>query len=260
MSSYNRFASCYDLLTQNIDYKKRAEYFDKIIKQNKVSGKILVDLACGTGTLSECFEDLGYDVVGVDISEQMLSVAMDKKFNKQSNIIYLNQSMQELDLFGTIDIAVCALDSINHLTKPEDVISAFLRVSLFLSEDGIFIFDVNSVYKQKEVLSDNTFVYDCEDVYCVWQNTPKENNITEISLDFFEYDDKTNSYYRYKESFCERAYTHEEILSFMETAGLELIALYGDDSFCEPSENTQRLIYVTRNKEFKNGEYDKGNI
>ena len=122
MSRYSAFARYYDELTANIDYKKRGEYFHSIIKRFKTTkDNILLDLACGTGSISEVMAGLGYDVIGVDYSEEMLGIAMDKKFDSGLDIQYICQDMRELDLYGTVDVTVCALDSINHLAGLDDV-------------------------------------------------------------------------------------------------------------------------------------------
>ena len=160
--------------------------------------------------------------------------------------------MQSLDLYGTINTCVCTLDSINHLTKTEDVKKAFDKVGLFMDNDGLFVFDVNTVYKHREVLKDNTFVFENEKVFCVWQNSPRENDIVDISLDFFE--EENGVYYRSSESFSERAYSDEQIREMLESAGFKVEAVYGDLTFDEPKANEQRVIYVakmvnSRNKE-----------
>lgn len=246
MSNYENFADSYDILTSNVDYEKRGAYFHEILVQNHVPEGILVDLACGTGSLSEYFARLNYDVIGVDASADMLEIAQNKKYESGSDIMYLNQTMQTLDLYGTIDAVICALDSINHLLTPEEVQTAFDRVSLFLNPGGIFVFDVNSVYKHTKILAGNTFVYDCGDTYCVWQNSLLENCMIEINLDIFEYQPEDDCYLRFQENFCERAYPHEQILEMIEKAGLTLLQVYAGDTVSPPQPDTQRLVYITR--------------
>lgn len=244
---YSAFAAFYDELTGNISYGQRAKYFDSIIKKFHTSGPILLDLACGTGSLSVELSRLGYDVIGVDHSADMLSVALEKKLESGQDILFLCQDMTELDLYGTVDTTVCALDSINHVTDPEKVKKIFQGVSLFTAPGGLFIFDVNSPYKHRRILGNNTFVYDCDSVYCVWQNEYEEDTQTvSISLDFFAYEEESDSYRRSGEQFQERSYEPCWLEQLLEDSGFELLAVYADDSLEEPKEDSQRLIYVAR--------------
>ena len=245
MSHYSQFATVYDLLTSEIDYKKRAEYFDRLILQNGGFHGILLDLGCGTGTLTEELAALGYDAIGVDNSEEMLSSALEKKLQSGRDIIYLNQDMTELDLYGTIDAAVSALDSLNHLIDYEDFCTALQKVSLFLHPDGVFVFDVNTCYKHREILAANTFVYDYGDVYCAWQNSYGKNDVVQMDLDIFVSEDGEN-YLRMEDHFAERAYSEVQIEKALQKAGLRIVAIYGEDSFNLPEDNEQRLIYVVK--------------
>jgi hypothetical protein len=157
--------------------------------------------------------------------------------------------MTDLDLYGTVDTTVCALDSINHVTDPEQVRKIFEGVSLLTVPGGLFLFDVNSPYKHEKVLGNNTFVYDCESVYCVWQNEYEaDSGIVNISLDFFAYDEESDSYSRQSEHFRERSYEPAWLESLLDETGFDLLAVYGDDSREAPKEDTQRLIYVARKR------------
>ena len=162
MSAYGCFADVYDTLTSNIDYKELAGYYDRIITSHGGKRGILLDLACGTGSMSMQFSALGYDVIGVDLSTEMLSVAKEKP---HKNIEYLCQDMCELDMYGTIDVTVCVLDSINHLDSKEDILRCFKSVSLFCDPKGLFVFDINTVRKHRKVLADNTFVYNMISIF-----------------------------------------------------------------------------------------------
>lgn len=247
-TGYQCFARYYDILTSNVDYHKRAEYFHKIIStySNKSKG-LLLELACGTGSLCEAMSKIGYDVIGTDYSQEMLTVALDKKIDSGENIQYLCQDMRELDMFGTIDITICALDGLNHLNCIEDVAKVFERVSLFSEKDGLFIFDMNTQYKHSSVLADNVFAYDEESVYCVWQNSfNSEDYSVEITLDFFEEVD--GLYQRFSESFSETAYTTSEIDELLVANNFEVIAHFDDDSFDLPHEKSERIIYVAKKK------------
>lgn len=248
-NSYGIFASVYDLLTENVEYEKRAKYIDNIIK--KFGGKengILLDLACGTGTLSEIFSGLGYDVIGIDNSPDMLSIAMNKKYQSEKNIQYVCQDMREIDLYGNVDITICALDSLNHLKNFADVKKVFERVYKFTEIAGLFIFDMNTIYKHQKILADNTFVYDTDDVYCVWQNSCEGDTVS-IYLDFFMPQDD-GSYERYSEDFTETAYPIEQVKQALLETGFEILGIYGDDSFDDVTDTTQRAVFAVRkNKE-----------
>lgn len=249
MAGYGDFAYYYDMLTENVDYESRCEYICNLLAEGGVGKGILLDLACGTGTMSMLLSDKGYDVIGVDASEDMLSVAQEKKMESGKDIMFLCQRMEELDLFGTINAAVCTLDSINHITDEETVKKVFSKVSLFMEDKGLFIFDVNTPYKHREVLGNNTFVYDMEDVYCVWQNSTDKNTLlTEVSLDIFEKDteEEDDVYYRYSEEFSERGYELSEIREWLQENKFEVLGVYEEMTTDEVRENTQRAVFVAR--------------
>ena len=247
MSGYSVFARYYDELTANIDYKKRGEYFHEIIKKFKQTKEnILLDLACGTGSISEVMAKLGYDVVGVDLSDEMLGMAIEKKFDSGLNIQYLCQDMRHFEMYGTIDVTICALDSINHLASLDDVGKVFKNVAFFSEQEGLFIFDVNTAYKHYNILANNTFTYETEDVYCVWENTlVPETGEVKMNLEFFEREEN-GMYSRSNDSFSEKAYSEEDIERLLAESGFEVLAKYGDDTFEPPTETSQRIVYVAR--------------
>lgn len=243
-AGYNTFSEYYDTLMQNVGYKERCDYIMEVFKRLNHEMGLSLDLACGTGSLTVELKKNGVDVYGIDASYDMLSFAREKAEENGLDILFLCQKMQSIDLYGTIDTCVCTLDSINHLVKIDDVQKTFDRVSLFMNPKGYFLFDANTIYKHRKVLSDNTFVYDTEDVFCVWQNSLRENNVVDIELDFFERDGKV--YYRTEEKFSERAYSDEELTSMLEKSGFEVVARYGDMTFELPKDDEQRVIYVAR--------------
>lgn len=248
MAGYGDFAYYYDLLTENVDYESRCNYIHSLLAENGIGKGILLDLACGTGTVSMLLSAKGYDMIGVDASEEMLSVAQEKKAQSGADIIFLCQKMEELDLFGTINGAVCTLDSINHVTDESTVKEIFRRVSLFMEDKGIFIFDVNTPYKHREVLGNNTFVYDMDEVYCVWQNSTDEKLLTTISLDVFEKDEEDDVYYKYSEQFCERGYELSDIEQWVKDYKFDIIGIYEELTKDPVRENTQRAVFVLRKK------------
>ncbi len=244
--AYETFAEFYDKLTSNAEYEKRAEYILGVLNKHNHPTGLTLDLACGTGTLTVLLKKKGVDIYGIDGSADMLSVALQKAADADEQILFLRQKMQSLDLYGTIDTCVCTLDSVNHITDEKVLLRAFERVSLFMNPEGIFLFDVNTPYKHKNVLSDNAFVFDTDEVYCVWQNTPAGENLTDISLDFFIPEGDT--YFRMTENFTERAYTLEELESMLNKAGFILESVYGDLTFEAPKEDEERLQIVARKK------------
>lgn len=247
MSNYSDFAFYYDGLTGNVDYKKRAAYFDMLIKKYCTSGgRYLVDLACGTGSLSEEFASLGYDVIGIDYSEEMLSEALNKKYDNGSDIQYVCQDMTSFELYGNADIIICALDSINHLETTDDIRKTIERAYMFLEPGGVFIFDANTAYKHREILADNSFVFENDQVFCTWQNSYSEkDNRVEISLDFFE-KSENGKYDRYSEDFTEIAPETEIIDRYLKNAGFTIEAHFDEDSTEPVHEKSQRIIYIAK--------------
>ena len=241
---YNEFAYSYDALMTDVDYEKRTDYICSLFEIFDCMPSLMLDLACGTGEFSNRFADKGVSVIGVDISYDMLSVAREKSAEKGNDILYLCQDASELDLYGTVDGAICCLDSLNHITDYDNFCKAISKVSLFLEKDRLFIFDLNTEYKHREVLGNNTFIIDTDDVYCVWQNDYDGENTVEINLDFFTSDGE--AYYRTSESFCERAYSDKQIKDALQKAGLKIEAVYEELTQNTPSDTTQRVVYVTR--------------
>lgn len=244
MTHYESFSQFYDLFTHTVDYKSRANYFHNLIEPHIGEQKMLLDLACGTGSLSLEMLELGYDVIAVDSSVGMLGAAQQKAYSLEKQILFLNQEMEQLDLYGTINACVCALDSLNHLPSYNAFVKTLSRVSLFLEAGGVFVFDTNTPFKHKEILADNCFVYEQDDVVCVWQNNT-EDLVTEISLDFFK-KEKNGLYSRESEIFFERAFTMQEIKTAIKEAGLSLLNVYENDSMDEATEKSERWIFIAK--------------
>lgn len=242
--SYSSFAPFYDALTENVDYKKRAEYIGEILAKFNIKDGLLLDLACGTGSLSVEFSKMGFEVIATDASPDMLAEARNKAMEAGENILFLCQKMQETDLYGTVRAIVCSLDSINHLENADELRKTFRVLKNFIDDGGIMVFDVNTVYKHREVLGNNTFVYDEKDVYCVWQNSLCSDGVTVgINLDFFV-KDENGLYNRYTENFKEIAFTDEEITYAAESAGFKIVEKYAELGFDKPQDDTQRIYYV----------------
>lgn len=247
MSGYGAFSESYDALMGNVDYKSIADIYDKLIKEHSlIEPKTLLDVACGTGNLTFLLNDMGYDITAVDISEEMLMKAFEKKMQLQADdVLLLCQDMTEIDLNDTVDAAVCSLDGINHLTCEEDLLRAFQRISLFLNKGGVFVFDANTVYKHREVLGNNSFLIDGEDIFCAWQNTLYADDVVGISLNIFK-KDYSGKYQRDTEYFEERAYTLKALVSAGEKSGLHFVGEFDEKTLGEPKIHTERNYYVFR--------------
>lgn len=244
--SYSSFACVYDALMKNADYKARADRICKILGDYNIKGGLLLDLACGTGELSRELSRRGYEVIGTDASPEMLSIAQMKAASEGENILFLCQKMQETDLYGTVGAIVCTLDSINHLTSFDELRETFSKLKNFIDIGGIMIFDVNTPYKHKYVLGNNTFVYDEPGVFCVWQNTLfADEKTVGISLDFFV-KEGGEKYTRKSESFKECAFSRKELETAFSNASFALEAVYKEGAFLPPDETTEREIYVIK--------------
>ena len=207
------------------------------------TGATLLDLACGTGAYADALQQQGFDVIGVDASPEMLAVAR----GKNADVMLVCQRLEELDLYGTAQAAICLTDSINHIADSAKVKRFFKRLALFLEPGAPFIFDVNTLHKHERVLANNTFAYECEEAFCVWQNQWDEQaRTTQISLDLFVEEDGV--YHRHQEQFCERAYSVEELSAWLKKAGFLVEAVYGELTHEPPGEKEQRVYFVCRRK------------
>lgn len=248
MSYYANFALSYDHLMQDVDYEKRAEYILSLFEKHKKKPADIIDLGCGTGTLSFTLMKMGVDVIGVDNSPLMLSEARNKAYELELNPLLLCQDICELDLYGTAEGAISTLDCLNHIVDTNDLERVFNRLKFFIEPGGLFIFDMNTPYKHKEILSGATFVRDMDEVYCVWQNGICDDELkVSISLDIFSQDDD-GRYSLSTESFVERAYTEDQLNEIFERNYFEKVAVYDDMTFDAPCDTTQRIVYVLKRK------------
>ncbi len=245
MAAYECFADYYDALTTDVDYTGRCEHLLDLFRRYDRTPTLLLDVGCGTGGFTLAFAERGIEVIGVDPSPEMLAVAQQKKAERGLNALFLCQSGEDMDLYGTVDGAVCCLDTVNHVLTVSSLRRFFKRVSLFLEPGRLFLFDVNTLYKQKTVLGDHTFVYDREDFTCIWQNTfDARCAMTEIQLDFFCR--TKEGYVRKSECFCERVYSHKLLRKLLCQAGFRLEAMLGENNMSRPGRYSQRNIYVAR--------------
>ena len=246
MSFYDNFAEFYDNIVAGFDYSKVAEYYDGLIRQNGVSGGILLDLACGTGTLSTLMARKGWDVIGVDSSPEMLSIAAQRNDSSEPDkISYICQDMTELDLYGTVDAAVCCFDSLNHILEESDLRRVFEKVSLFMNHGGVFVFDINTIFCHETIFADNIFTTDADDggVFCARQHFKEKNNVTVIALSIFARQEN-GLYERHNATNAERAYALGPVKSLCEQSGFEIVGCYDFLTLNQADENNQRVVFV----------------
>ena len=199
----------------------------------------LLDLGCGTGTMAHIMSREGYDVIGIDASPEMLSIAK----QKHGDILFLNQSLTEFELYGTVDAAYSSLDCINYLTEDGELSKLFALVKNYLNPGGIYIFDISSYHKLSKVLGNNTFVFEDENIFYTWENY-FEDDILEMTLTFFK---KNGSLYeRFEEEQIQRAYKTDEICSIAEASGLSVLGVFDNLSFADVKNDSERVFFVLR--------------
>jgi len=242
MSYLDSFASVYDSFTDNVSYTKRTDYINSLLNKNKVSNGILLDLGCGTGSFSVEFSKLGYNVIGVDISPDMLLRARDNAEKAQQDILFLCQDMTELDLYGTVDCAICCLDTLNHLEDYSALRRTIEKVALFMRPGGVFVFDLNTLYKHKKVLSGHNYVYENEDTYLVWQNSECSEGSINLFIDVFT-KDSNGAYKKQSEQFSETAFPLRLIRKTLKEAGFDKIKCYDDMTMKHRLPNSERVYF-----------------
>lgn len=239
MLPYDMLASFYDALTENVQYETRCAYISGFLSGNGVAadGRLL-DLACGTGTLTQLLANCGYRVTGVDLSPEMLALAQQKCPDGH----FFCCSMADYQSEQKFDACVCTLDSINHLTHLQEVKRCFHNVASNLKDNGLFVFDVNTQYKHRHILAEHTYVFDEEDFYLVWDNERVDADTVRVLIDIFVFNGK--NYDRMSEDFLERAYDIKELKSAL--ADFEVLGIYDELTQEQPKATSQRLYFVCR--------------
>lgn len=277
MEAYTDFASVYDTFMDETPYEEWAEFLHSLIKEYGISKplehaeqertktretensadsseaaldsekNLVLDLGCGTGTLTELMYRKGYDMIGVDFSQEMLNIALDKKEKSGSNILYLCQDMRELDLYSTIGTVISACDSVNYLLEEDEVIETFRLINNYLYPGGLFIFDFNTVYKYEQVIGDTTIAENREDCSFIWDNFyHEEEHINEYDLTIFVKEGKEELFRKFEETHYQRGYTLEEMKSFIAAAGLEFIKAIDADTHKAPKADSERIYIIAR--------------
>lgn len=243
MTSYADFAYLYDMLTEDVEYEKRADYLELLFKKfmpDKPS--LIADIGCGTGTMCSLLSDRGYDMIGIDSSDSMLNVAREKSEGK--NILYLLQDMTEFELYGTVDVCLSLLDSVNYLTEDGDFDKLIKLVKNYLNPGGLFIFDINTPYKFKNILADNIYTYENDNVFYTWEND-FDGEICEFYLNFFV-DDNNGKYTRITEQHYERCYEIDCLKEIIEENKMSVLAVFGDMTENMYKNNDERVFFVVK--------------
>ena len=252
MDAYTSFAAVYDTFMDNIPYEEWKSYLKELLKEYGVQDGLVLDLGCGTGTMTELLAADGYDMIGVDNSEEMLEIAREKQIKSGHEILYLLQDMREFELYGTVGAVFSICDSLNYITEPEELKQVFRWVNNYLDPGGIFIFDFNTEYKYREVLGDQTIAESREDCSFIWDNYYyEEERINEYELNLFIREDAESEtegdlYRRFRETHFQRAYTLEEIARIVEESGLQFVTAYEAFTKEPPSKNSERIYVIAR--------------
>ena len=249
MDAYHELAKSYDRLTNDVDYHATVDFYMEILDREGLKPRTVVDLACGTGSVTEILARKGYEVTGVDMSEEMLTEAMAKVMDMENPPRFVCQRLQELRLPRAVDMAVCALDSLDYVTEPADCAEAIRRTYKALNPGGIFIFDVNTPEKL-QAMDGQVFLDEDDDVYCVWRGEfDEETNICSYGMDLFQR--QGDAWYRSFEEHREYAYSADQLVGYLKAAGFSGIEVYADREFCAPREGEQRIYIKARKGKIK---------
>ncbi len=275
MEAYTDFASVYDTFMDETPYSVWGNFVAGLIDKYGVSKpydlnvkravdkseteedseaalseerNLVVELGCGTGSFTQEMAQKGYDMVGIDMSEEMLNIARNKAANEGFDIMYLEQDMRELDLYCTAGTIVSVCDSVNYLLEDSDIVETFKLVNNFLFPKGVFIFDFNTLHKYRDVIGDSTIAENRENCSFIWDNYYHEDeHINEYDLTIFvKCDEEKELFNRFSETHYQRGYTLDEMISFVREAGLEYIAAIDADTHEEPTEDSERIYIVAR--------------
>lgn len=245
MEAYTSFAQVYDLFMDNVPYEEWSVYVHSLLKDYGIEKGILCELGCGTGKMTRLLAKSGYDMIGVDISEDMLAIASEQP---GEGILYLCQDMCELELYGTAAAMVSLCDSMNYLLEEEEILETLRRVNRYLDPGGIFIFDLNTIYKYETMLGDATICENREEGSFIWENYyDEEEQINEYDLTLF-IREEDNLYRKYEETHYQRGYSLEKIRTLIDEAGMEFLAAYDMCTKEPPGEKSERIYIIAGEK------------
>ncbi len=252
-SSYDAIASVYDSINSEVDYSAWADFIEACFRKFlKNKPELVLDLACGTGSMTFELHKRGYDMIGADISEEMLYKAYDKAYDEGiGDILFIKQDMRNFELYGTVGAIVCCLDSVNYLTCPDDLEKCFNCAHNYLDPDGLFIFDVNTPYKFDNIYGDNHYIFEDNDAegntsFCGWQNEyDRESKLCKFYLSVFT-EREDGKYDRSDEEQTERCYTEKELTDVLKKCNFDVLGFYSDYSFSTPDEECERWYIVAK--------------
>lgn len=246
MEAYTSFAEVYDTFMDNVPYEEWADYLEERLKEYGVKDGLVLELGCGTGSMTELLAEKGYDMIGVDNSEDMLEIAMEKRIESGHDILYLLQNMQEFELYGTVKAVVSVCDSVNYITEKAELEEVFRLVNNYLDPQGIFIFDFNTEYKYREILGNQVIAEDREKCSFIWENYYDHTSmINEYELTLFV-QEEDDLYRKYQESHFQKAYTLRDIRSMIEASGLKFVTAYDAYTQKAPMHNSERITVIAR--------------
>lgn len=243
---YKGFARVYDTLMADVDYRAWVNYYEDIFARFGLSPRLMLELGCGTGNVTLSLAEKGYEMIALDNSVEMLSVARGKALSSGLDILFLHQDMAEFELYGTVDAVVSALDCVNYIISYERVLKMLTLVRNYLNPGGIFIFDINSEFKLRHILGDNIFKNEAGGVFYTWENEFDPGaGVCRFYLTFFARS-KDGRYDRIDEVQTQKAYGEGEILEAARLAGLEVLGVYNEFSFLPPEDESERIFFVLR--------------
>ncbi len=246
MASYESFARVYDLFMDNIPYGEWSTYLRQLLLKYDVQDGLVLELGCGTGSMTELLAGYGYDMIGLDNSVEMLEIAREKKEQSGHDILYLLQDMREFELYGTVKAVVSVCDSMNYITDPEDLLTVFKLVNNYLDPGGVFIFDMNTIYKYEELLGDTVIAENREESSFIWENWyDSDERINEYDLTLF-IRREDGLYEKYEETHYQKAYEISEICRLLKAAGLRPEAVYNAFTTKAPEPDSERVYFVAR--------------
>lgn len=250
--TYGSFAYYYDRFMDNIPYDEWTGYLQELLIGQGIKNGLVLELGCGTGKVTRRLKAYGYDMIGIDISEEMLEMAQNRE---NDGILYLHQDMREFELYGTVAAVVSVCDTMNYITEPEDLVEVFRLVNNYLDPGGCFIFDLKTRTFYRNVLAENVFAENREDCSLIWENFyDEENSLNEYDLTIYA-EARDGLYQRFEETHCQRAWDLDEIKAMIDEAGMEFVIAYDAFSKNPPTPDSERIYVIAREKYQKNKQY-----